>query len=467
MQITSLYVKNYKILKDFRVAFNQPLSVLIGKNGSGKSTILEALALILRGAYLHFEENRKDLIRPFVPFDFELNYTLKQGEKEPLKVTLKGQNGDTDFWSMSIQENNTTTFLYPNQAINYLPNNVVIYYAGWFKTMQQICQVHQNLYKKGLKEESKDSYKGFKALAAQKMFYVQGSHFDMLLASLFSFEFSDEIKKFFEEKIGVASSPLSISISLKNLKPPTLNRGILSYFIEQLHQFGTETLGKTEFSKTYAFTSKQWYDFKNQYSVKENQIFYLLNMLHAAGLLRQINIKMNKKDSTEIIISTHLSEGEQQLITIKAISELLIEDNTLLLFDEPDTYSHPSWQRAFLKNVEETIIEQDAHLIVSSHSPMMIANMKKGDLYKMNNGNAQLVGNGYYGKDYGFTLATYMETETRNEDAKKDLDVLFDLIETDKFKEATKLLEILNEKYPNEPELTRAQTLITLLTDED
>lgn len=326
MQITSLYVKNYKILKDFRVAFNQPLSVIIGKNGSGKSTILEALALILRGAYLHFEENRRSVK---TPFEFELNYTLNQGEAEPRKVTLKGQKDDYGFWSMSIQENNVTTFLHPHQAAAYLPNNVVIYYAGWFKTMQQICQIHENLYKKGLKNESKASDKGFKALSAQKMFYVQGSHFDILLASLFSFEFSENVKTFFETQIGVSSRPLSISIGLKNLKVQTFDGGILSYFIENLNQFGTETLGTTEFSKTYTFDFEQWYNLKNQFSAKENQIFYLLNMLRAAGLLGKINVKLTKKGSNDIITSTHLSEGEQQLITIKAINELLIEDNTL------------------------------------------------------------------------------------------------------------------------------------------
>ena len=52
MQINSLYINNYKLLKDFTIHFSKDVSILIGINGSGKSSILECVAQIFSDAYL-------------------------------------------------------------------------------------------------------------------------------------------------------------------------------------------------------------------------------------------------------------------------------------------------------------------------------------------------------------------------------------------------------------------------------
>ena len=52
MHITSLYIREYKLLKDFTISFSKDVSILIGINGSGKSSILESIAQIFSDAYL-------------------------------------------------------------------------------------------------------------------------------------------------------------------------------------------------------------------------------------------------------------------------------------------------------------------------------------------------------------------------------------------------------------------------------
>ncbi|PGH38634.1 MAG: hypothetical protein CRN43_13940, partial [Candidatus Nephrothrix sp. EaCA] len=66
MQINSLYINDYKPLKNFTVNFNKEISILIGINGSGKSSILECVAQIFSDAYL--QEKSK--------FGFKLEYEL-------------------------------------------------------------------------------------------------------------------------------------------------------------------------------------------------------------------------------------------------------------------------------------------------------------------------------------------------------------------------------------------------------
>ena len=88
----------------------------------------------------------------------------------------------------------------------------------------------------------------------------------------------------------------------------------------------------------------------------------------------------------ETISSNALSEGEKQIIAIRGINDLLIDDNTLLLFDEPDTYLHPSWQSQFI----EEIIKYSKHtqFVITTHSPQILTNMNPqfGHLNYIENG---------------------------------------------------------------------------------
>ena len=80
--LQSLHItSSYKLLKDFKLDFQdlkpegysyglEWLTVLLGNNGSGKSSVLEAITYIFRGLhefYLHDKEAQ-------IPFDFQLTY---------------------------------------------------------------------------------------------------------------------------------------------------------------------------------------------------------------------------------------------------------------------------------------------------------------------------------------------------------------------------------------------------------
>ena len=54
MRLKSLHIKDYGILKDFDIDFQNNLSVLIGENGSGKSSIIECIAYIFGHLHKYF-----------------------------------------------------------------------------------------------------------------------------------------------------------------------------------------------------------------------------------------------------------------------------------------------------------------------------------------------------------------------------------------------------------------------------
>ena len=73
MRLKSLYIRDYKILQDFSIDFTSNLSVLIGENGSGKSSIIECLAYIF--GHLHKYFVLDDKTAEFID-GYKINYTI-------------------------------------------------------------------------------------------------------------------------------------------------------------------------------------------------------------------------------------------------------------------------------------------------------------------------------------------------------------------------------------------------------
>jgi predicted ATP-binding protein involved in virulence len=136
----------------------------------------------------------------------------------------------------------------------------------------------------------------------------------------------------------------------------------------------------------------------------------------------------------------------------------------ICLIDEIDTYLHPLWQRTILPVLTQYFPK--TQFFITTHSPLVVSNLENANIYKIQKGAVTAI-NGYFGKDYSFTLESEMETPSRNESVQKELDTLFEFIDNEKFDMAQTSLITLNKKYPYEPELTRAQTMITLLTEQD
>ena len=79
MILSSLRVENFKKYRSYSIEFRDGLTGIIGKNGSGKSTIFEAIVYALYG---EFKRKRKDSLKNvdasskdhvLIELEFELN----------------------------------------------------------------------------------------------------------------------------------------------------------------------------------------------------------------------------------------------------------------------------------------------------------------------------------------------------------------------------------------------------------
>lgn len=210
MKITSLYIEDYKLLKKFNINFSKEVSILIGVNGSGKSTILETIAQIFSDAYLR--EKSK--------FGFKLTYEIRV--EEILEQTTTSAEFKTEYLSVEISaEKKGETLVFKinenilkeneiEQKFGYLekilPSNIVIYYSGLAEIMKQICLPHD--------EKLSINYrKGNNIILHRPFFYFEPALFNLILITLLSYEFG-EIPKFLKERAKIKGVQ-SITISVK------------------------------------------------------------------------------------------------------------------------------------------------------------------------------------------------------------------------------------------------------------
>lgn len=89
IKVEKLKIKNYKCFRDFEIEFNEGVSIIVGNNEEGKSTILEALQLALSGM-LNGKTLFADIYESLFNREVVIEYleSLKTPVKKPLPTIL-------------------------------------------------------------------------------------------------------------------------------------------------------------------------------------------------------------------------------------------------------------------------------------------------------------------------------------------------------------------------------------------
>ena len=182
----------------------------------------------------------------------------------------------------------------------------------------------------------------------------------------------------------------------------------------------------------------------------------------------------------------NLSAGQRMMLAlvadlaIKAVTqnafllpldELGPEDQTLprvlqqtpgvVLIDELDIHLHPSWQRRVATDLKETF--PGIQFVCTSHSPQVIGEISPEEVRLLDDGEVTTPTRSF-GIDSSRVLEELMDAKSRNDSVEKLLRQLFGLIDLEDFGGARNLLPAVEAKLgPDDPEVTRARTLMTFL----
>lgn len=81
MKIRGIYLKNFRGYRDKKIAINQDLTVIVGKNDAGKSTVLEAIDIFLGGGTVKIDKDDKNVNSGDEDLVIGLAFELTEQEK--------------------------------------------------------------------------------------------------------------------------------------------------------------------------------------------------------------------------------------------------------------------------------------------------------------------------------------------------------------------------------------------------
>ncbi|SER18983.1 AAA family ATPase [Neolewinella agarilytica] len=376
MRLKRLYLSKYKNLNDFALNFTGSsfIDVFVGKNGTGKSNMFEALIEIFRQLY------EKDFQ---VGFDFELEYEIDGSDHfvgwewiaERYYKTEDGERKDVK-----------------KVAKEDLPDNVILYYSGHNEKVARLIAEYETEFKRTLKVANEGDTREFIGIGK--------TYKSLLLSVLLLQPKGCKARKFICDKLGIDSVGEELHLVLKRPRyarqkdydvDPFVPEsrywkalGITQTFLdhldtvaksksERIRDEGYIPQGKEEYKDRYElFLDLK--DFQKKFKkVSSQELFSNLDNLKTIEMLDHISLAIKLKDGTEIDVD-QFSDGQFQSIYIYTVVELFRGKNCLTLLDEPDSFLHPEWQFDFLKQVFEIADDSvvNNHVLVTSHSAITL-----------------------------------------------------------------------------------------------
>ena len=392
MKLKRLEIKKYKNLIDFSADFEsgKGLSILIGNNGSGKSNVLEAISGIFVNAY------SAKAIHKFV---YSLTYEIK-GKEVKLEQTIYRCQYYVDGKVIAVKE---------LALRGLLPTNVIALYSGEDKRWWH------NYYEPFYLKFTRDINAGTSNTLSPKMYYINKYYWDIALLSLV-YSTAEDDKQFLKKTIGRDTVDHILLFYTQNVERHCKSE-LLKSFLQSVNLFSEHSKGPDgEPVYLYAMTKESIFDtygvrvfedfaaMKNfymfadakflnnkpeEFNYYEKQLFdYFVQAYMPKGkkVIKNIELIYNGFSAKD------LSEGEKKLILIRSILSFVADENSLILFDEPDANIHEG-RKQQLYNLFSEYCKYDRQMIVATHSPIIaqLANEKELLMLELDEGKSTIL----------------------------------------------------------------------------
>lgn len=389
MKLDYLIIRSgFKNISNLKIEFDegQLLTVLVGRNGSGKSNIIEALVRIFRALDLG----------ELAPFSYELVYSLGAENRIWVKVDADPAYGNTPIsqhqievaeklgqHDMPIWNKVSLAKVQRDDAgkSQYLPKHLFAYYSGPSDRLEGLFVKHRtNFYNQLLKDEVKIEDE------VRPLFYAKPYHSQFVLLAFFLSGQSEEGRKFLEAQLGIKRFHSAHFVFKKPTWFQNKNkddtfwgaRGVVRQFLDLLvpNTYGVVRRGTdNNFAHLYLPDLVSLNNAAKGLGPKN--FFKMLESTLLSDLISSVHVKV-VLNNDEIVSFSELSEGEQQLLTVFGLLQFTAESDSLFLLDEPDTHLNPAWAAKYHAFLNRFIPNKNhCHIVMVTHHPLAIAELNK------------------------------------------------------------------------------------------
>lgn len=382
MRIDFLEVKSvWKNLRGFRIDFDETrdVAVLIGKNGSAKSNLLEAIILIFRNVDLG----------DVSPFSYQLCYQLNER-----KIVLSGEvdkqpKAELDGKSLSLHE----------LRESWTPRYVVGYYSGVSDRFEELFAKH-DLKARDLTLAPATNTAIPQKLELRRFMCARPVH-GLFALLAFYFAKDDEARAFLQEFPRIESFDSALLVVhkpswAKSIGPEQFwgAKGPVRDLMDcirrhSLAPFSRKLRVKRDFAKSETRELVYLYlpDFRaldavaSDYGHDPVSLFQALDTMRLSGLIEDFRVRVRVAGATGAIHTRQLSEGEQQLLTVLGLMRFTRNAGSLYLLDEPDTHLNPAWEIEYLDRLRKVGgIERNSHTILATHNPLLVSGLLREEI---------------------------------------------------------------------------------------
>ncbi|WTP59885.1 AAA family ATPase [Streptomyces phaeochromogenes] len=380
MRIARVKVDSFKNLQDFEIKLdsNAAVSVLVGRNGSGKSNLLEALTIIFRDIDLG---RRPD-------FGFELDYSIKGNEVSI--ISKKSKSGH----SVSCRVNGRVISFTKFSGVEgreFRPQHIFGYYSGPSNRLEEHFIPHQERFYKDLLDDIERPLR--------PLFYARNVHSHFVLLAFFLDE-DPVVMQLLRDHLGIEG----LDSVLFEMQKPSWDgkngderfwnaRGTVRALLDRLYSLslapmrlerkvrtGLSRSSQTEHLYLYLDSLAKVRELRSAYT-SHGDFFKALESTYISELIHDVRIRVKTSRSSSSLTFRELSEGEQQLLLVLGLMRFTREDESLFLLDEPDTHLNPAWSVQYRKFLNDFGgLDDGCHVLMATHDPLVVAGLRKEDV---------------------------------------------------------------------------------------
>ncbi|MDR2353601.1 MAG: AAA family ATPase [Deltaproteobacteria bacterium] len=401
MQIKSIELENFRCFKKIKIDFNSHLTVLIGKNTSGKTTILDVLSAYLNlisSSFLKETSWNASTIDIFktsdVSYHFNRNDIYSKLEIDDLTLVLQyQQNNDLEY--------KNKLFTYGMHSFFAIPDSFT---HDFFTKFKKILQKYATI---------------FVYYPAHRFLYpTEENNLNNNISS------DDVLSPYFYTTSIIENLRMDYSWLAEKIITETMEKSETNNLNYRLPELETVRLALSQmlFDK---------YENPN-FNIEEN------------------TITLTEKKSNKIFNFSQLSHGFQSILTIifdlsRRMAQAFCHNNkdfkpesalsmpAVVLIDEIENHLHPKWQQDVLPCLLNTFPK--TQFIVTTHSPQVLTSIEPKNIRFLDDPNSQSVETCTFGANSSDVLQFIFGVNPRpNNEVKKLLDEYLLLVNAGKGK---------------------------------